>query len=282
MSTDSLVTVRCANGFETSVAVVEQVLAAKGVVLFAKVDHAAGARAAHLEMAPTTLLVFGSPTVGTPLMLAQRTAALDLPLRALVWADDHGAVWLTYQPPAAILARHGLDGDDLAGPLAMEALLEAIKAAVIRPAAPASPRPATRAVARDSGKGVLRAQVFAGASAIVADEPPENGGTALGPTPHTLISAALAACTTLTIRSYADRKGWPVEAIEVAVEHSRDRARTPADEFQRQIALTGALDAEQTGRLLQIADRCPVHLTLEAGSRITTTAQVPADGAAAS
>jgi putative redox protein len=96
------------------------------------------------------------------------------------------------------------------------------------------------------------------------------GGTGLGPSPHDLLSAGLAECTVLTLRLYADRKSWPLEAVEARVIHEVQADQTPRDLFRRTVKLTGPLDEEQRARLLEIAERCPVHRTLTAGSRIET------------
>jgi putative redox protein len=129
---------------------------------------------------------------------------------------------------------------------------------------------ASTVIAEDSGHGGLQLLITAGPARFVADEPVELGGLDLGPTPHELVSAGLAACTSQTLRLYAKRKGWPLGPVEVAVEHSRDISQTPPDLFTRTITLRGVLDDEQKQRLLEIAGRCPVHLMLTQGSRITT------------
>jgi uncharacterized protein (DUF302 family) len=85
----------------------EAILQSKGVKVFAIVDHCAEAQAAGLTMPPTKLVLFGSPKAGTPLMLAAPTAALDLPLKILVWQDAQGQTWVTYNSPAYLLQRHG-------------------------------------------------------------------------------------------------------------------------------------------------------------------------------
>jgi putative redox protein len=74
----------------------------------------------------------------------------------------------------------------------------------------------------------------------------------------------------MTLRLYAERKGWPLARTRVAVRHDKIAGQTPPDTFTRQIALEGPLDAEQTARLLEIADKCPVHRTLEGGAKVTT------------
>lgn len=129
---------------------------------------------------------------------------------------------------------------------------------------------ASTVIAEDTGHGGLQLLITAGPARFIADEPVELGGLDLGPTPHELVSAGLAACTSQTLRLYAKRKGWPLGPVEVAVEHSRDISRSPPDMFTRTITLRGVLDEEQKRRLLEIAEHCPVHLMLTQGSRVTT------------
>ena len=128
------------------------------------------------------------------------------------------------------------------------------------------------ATVRDSGPGSLLVEIATGSQTFLGDEPVAAGGTGLGPAPYDLLSAALATCTTMTVRLYADRKGWPLERIVVSVEQFKDTGVTPPDVFQRTIILTGALDDDQRNRLLDIAEHCPVHRTLTGGARIETRA----------
>ena len=81
---------------------------AKGLTIFARVDHAAGAAAAGMTLRPTELLIFGNARGGTPLMQVQQTIGIDLPLKALAWEDAAGKTWLSYNEPAWLAARHGL------------------------------------------------------------------------------------------------------------------------------------------------------------------------------
>ncbi|MCK0139055.1 bifunctional alpha/beta hydrolase/OsmC family protein [Aliiroseovarius sp. F47248L] len=110
-----------------------------------------------------------------------------------------------------------------------------------------------------------------------ADEPLAYGGTNKGMSPYGFLSAGLAACTSMTIRMYARRKGWPLDHVRVDVSHDKVHAqdaetgtRDRVDQFQREICLDGVLDADQRARLLEIADRCPVHRTLEGSSKVMT------------
>lgn len=112
---------------------------------------------------------------------------------------------------------------------------------------------------------------------MLADEPVAYGGTNRGPSPYGLLAAGLGACTAMTIRMYARRKGWPLSDVVVDVTHAKVHAQDAAtgsggkiDHFTRLIRLEGDLDAAQRARLVEIADRCPVHQTLEKGASVET------------
>jgi putative redox protein len=128
----------------------------------------------------------------------------------------------------------------------------------------------TPATADDTGHGGLQILVGAGPARFVGDEPTDVGGLGLGPTPHELIAAALAACTTQTLRLYANRKAWPLGQVHVEVTHARQTDAEPADFFTRRIRLGGDLDDDQRARLMQIAEMCPIHRLLTSGARIIT------------
>jgi len=115
----------------------------------------------------------------------------------------------------------------------------------------------------------------------LADEPKRLGGDNLGPDPYEHLLAALGACTSMTIRMYANRKSWPLEDISVRLSHGREHRKDCEDcaedgqkleVLRREISLTGPLDSEQRDRLMEIADRCPVHRTLEGDLVIETVA----------
>ena len=127
-----------------------------------------------------------------------------------------------------------------------------------------------------SGPGLVQ-DIQAGAHALRADEPVAAGGTDAGPDPYALLLSALGACTSMTLRLYADRKGWALRDIVVELDIARVYAedcancedpRAMVDEIRRRITLRGDLDTAQRTRLAQIAAKCPVHKTLVAGVRV--------------
>ena len=131
----------------------------------------------------------------------------------------------------------------------------------------------------ETGSGTYTQQITAGHHRLVADEPRPVGDDA-GPTPYDLLLAGLGACTSMTVRMYADRKGWPLDRVRVTLRHSRIHAEDCADckttkgwvdHIDRDIELSGELDDTQRQRLMQIAERCPVHLTLTSEVDITTS-----------
>lgn len=134
-------------------------------------------------------------------------------------------------------------------------------------------------VAAAIGASGFRTEIVAGGHALTADEPREVGGTGTGPTPYDLLAASLGACTAMTLRMYADRKGWPLESVRVHLRHRKvhleddrncESEAAKMDELSRTLEVEGPLDAGQRQRLAEIAERCPVHRTLDAGVRIAT------------
>jgi putative redox protein len=141
------------------------------------------------------------------------------------------------------------------------------------------PTPDARVVVRNDA-GSLRAEIMAGRHALVVDEPVSVGGTDCGPTPYDLIAASLGSCTAITLRLYAQRKDWPLDSVVVRLKHRKahvedciqcEQPGAKIDHLDREIELAGPLDEAQRKRLMEIADHCPVHKTLEAGIRVITT-----------
>jgi uncharacterized protein (DUF302 family) len=126
MAADGLVTVRSNFGPKDTMARLEAEVKAKGLTVFAHVDHAAGAAAAGLPLRPTDLLIFGNAKGGTPLMQAAQTIGIDLPLKVLVWQDEAGGTFLAYNDPAWLAKRHGLGADVQATVDALSGALRAL------------------------------------------------------------------------------------------------------------------------------------------------------------
>lgn len=163
-----------------------------------------------------------------------------------------------------------------------------LAAGVDRYLLPPQPAPDDQAggvVVAETGFGRFGQAISASGHRLFADEPESVGGLNTGPTPYDLVLAGLGACTAMTIRLYAERKGWPLERAEVRLRHGRvhetdcETAETGdnrMDVVTREIELRGPLDAAQRARLLDMAERCPVHRSLEAGVRVDTTLLPPA------
>jgi uncharacterized protein (DUF302 family) len=123
---DGLTTIRSSYGPEDTMNRLEAAVKAKGMTVFARIDHAAGATAVGLSLRPTEVLIFGNAKAGTPLMQSVQTIGIDLPLKALVWQDTPGNTWLSYSDPAWLAKRHGLDGTTVGTVSAMAAALDTL------------------------------------------------------------------------------------------------------------------------------------------------------------
>jgi uncharacterized OsmC-like protein/fermentation-respiration switch protein FrsA (DUF1100 family) len=138
-----------------------------------------------------------------------------------------------------------------------------------------------RVVVQETRLGKFQQTITAGPHHLVADEPIAAGGQDTGPGPYDLLIAGLGACTSMTMRMYADRKALPLDRVTVTLKHSKIHAKDceecetregMLDQIERDISIEGALDAEQRQRLMEIADKCPVHRTLHSEIRIVTKA----------
>lgn len=122
---------------------------------------------------------------------------------------------------------------------------------------------------KGSRRGNLGAAIRAGHFEIVSGVLPDQGGTDDGPDPHRLLESSLAACTIITVQMYANRKNWPLESTEVEVDVVSEGVE--GTQITRKISFSGSLDAEQLKRLLQIANKCPIHRLLSSKIEIVTT-----------
>jgi uncharacterized protein (DUF302 family)/uncharacterized membrane protein YidH (DUF202 family) len=121
---EGLITVPSQHSVPETLDRVEAILRAKGIKVFARVDHSGEAAQVGLTMPPTQLLIFGNPKGGTPIMLAAPTAAIDLPLKALAWQDNDAKVWLTLNDPAYLMRRYGLTEEQIKTIVPLNALIE--------------------------------------------------------------------------------------------------------------------------------------------------------------
>jgi len=134
-------------------------------------------------------------------------------------------------------------------------------------------------IVRETGEGRFIQEIVAGSHALRADEPLDLGGDDTGPGPYDLLLAGLGACTSMTLRIYAERKGWPLDQVTVRLKHDKIHAQDCAecetkvgrlDRIGRELTLAGELSPEQRAKLLEIADKCPVHRSLTSEIRIET------------
>lgn len=148
-------------------------------------------------------------------------------------------------------------------------------------AEPPEPAPDGGVVVRETGQGRYENHVVIGEHVYLADEPEDVGGGDAGPAPYEYLAAALGACTSMTVRMYAERKDWPLERVTVTLHHTKGEPADgepsgkggsgKVDIIERRIGIEGALDDEQRARLMEIADKCPVHRTLSEGPVVVRT-----------
>lgn len=213
------------------------------------------------------------------------------PLDAQVGVDNASRLFLAARHPKSFLS---LDNADhlLSNSADAEYAAEVIAAwgsryvggGVIGPEKGAAPEPLDegpeKVLVEETGEGKFHTRITAGKHSFVADEPRRVGGDDAGPDPYELLVAGLGACTSMTLRMYADRKKWPLKRVGVSLHHVKDYsddcegcvAGQPQkiDIITREIRLEGELDEDQRARLLEIADRCPVHQTLHSPVSVKT------------
>lgn len=206
------------------------------------------------------------------------------PLDDTVGADNAGAILAAAKQPKSFVS---LDGADhlLSRRADSQYVVDMLAAWTTRYiAAPPALQEAPDAVdqgevvVHEAGDGRFRQEIMAGPHRMVADEPPAVGGGGSGPTPYGYLLAGLGACTSMTVRLYAQRKGWPLDHVSVRLTHAKAHAEDCAncgaedakvDRIEKTLTLQGDLTAEQRARLLEIAEKCPVNRTLQAGVRTT-------------
>ena len=133
MAVQGLTTIRSNFGPQDTIDRLETAIKAKGMTVFARIDHAAGAAVVGLSLRPTEVVIFGNARGGTPLMQSVQTLGIDLPLKALVWQDASGSTWLSYNDPAWLAQRHRLASETAAAVGVMAKALDAVaKAAATR------------------------------------------------------------------------------------------------------------------------------------------------------
>lgn len=222
--------------------------------------------------------------------LLEALAALDRPLLVFHSPEDevvdfsHARRLVEAAPRASLIALEGADHLLLRDPADARYIADVLAAWVGRylelEEAEAAKPSREGQVQVSIGASGYTTELQAGAHRLTADEPLSVGGANLGPTPYDFVLAGLGACTAMTLRMYADRKSWPLEGVEVALRHERVHAEDCAecsrneghlDVIRRDLELKGAdLDDAQRQRLLEIADRCPVHRTLQGPLEILT------------
>jgi putative redox protein len=205
--------------------------------------------------------------------LGRALLILHSPTDAIVGIDNASAIFLAAKHPKSFISLDGADhlltkGSDADYAAEVIAAWAGRYLHVSIDHVDATPGIVT---VEETGAGKFQVQVTAHGARFFADEPADVGGLGSGPTPFELVSAGLGACTSMTLRLYADRKGWPLRRVRVAVAHEKVDGQVPPDLFERKIGLEGPLDAAQTARLFEIAEKCPVHRTLESGARISTS-----------
>ena len=109
-ASNGLIKIKSVNDVSTTINRLETALLDKGMTIFKRINHTAGAKKVGMQLRPTELLIFGNPKIGTPLMLCSQTAAVDLPQKALAYKDESGQVWLAYNDPAYMAKRHNIQG----------------------------------------------------------------------------------------------------------------------------------------------------------------------------
>ncbi len=218
--------------------------------------------------------------------LGKALLVLHSPIDAFVGIDNARQIFDAAHHPKSFIALPGADHllRNRADADYAAAVLAAWSSRYIGAAAPTS-APDAGVVVEETGAGRWQQLVSAGSHRFFADEPVEEGGLGSGPNPYDLLLAALGTCTSMTLRMFAEQKGWTLAKVRVALSHHKIHAQDCADcetregkidEITRDISLRGELDALQRARLLEMADKCPVHRTLHSEVKVRTKETSPA------
>ena len=265
-----------------------------GAAVLAIADQVPEARAVVTLATPADPAQAGLGQIGGQAQ-QQRIAALHRALLVVHSPDDEvvsfgdaGVIFEAARYPRSFISLDGADhGLTRPADAAYAASVMAAWAARYLPApqhpdsgtSPAGPAGADVVVVTESGAGPYGQRITAGGHQLVADEPAAIGGADSGPTPYDLLLAGLGACTAITVRMYADRKGWPLRQTTVRLRHRRIHATDCAecetgsgqlDQIERELQFEGELTDFQRTRLLDIAERCPVHRTLHSEVLVST------------
>lgn len=214
--------------------------------------------------------------------LRKALLVLHSPVDNVVGVENASRIFLAARHPKSFVSLD--DADHLLtrpADAAWAADLIATWASRFLPEEPAAERPEDDAevLVQETGEGTYANVIRVGPHVLASDEPPSVGGDDTGPTPYGYLLASLGACTSMTVRMYANRKQWPLERVRVRLRHEKIHARDceacetetgKIDHIESEIALEGPLDDTQRARLMEIADRCPVHRTLHSEVLVET------------
>ena len=228
--------------------------------------------------------IFGQPQAQRIADLRRALLVMHAPLDETVGIDNASAIFTAARHPKSFISLD--DADHL-----LRRKADAIYAADVIAAwavrymdldagAAELQAAAGQTIVAEAGLGNYVQAINANGHKLVADEPASLGGQDMGPDPYDLLLASLGACTSMTLRMYADRKGWPLAGVQVALTHRKIHGKDcsdcetqagKVDEISRTLTIDGDLDADQRARLLEIADMCPVHRTLHGEVKVRTT-----------